>query len=74
MDPTEEFEREDKALDNSVYATFTPADVETLRESRRKFITGVSNEAVEGYAEMSRVLLHLINKLHLYAEYREVAR
>jgi hypothetical protein len=74
MDPTEEFEREDKALDNSVYATFTPADVETLRESRRKFITGVSNEAVGGYAEMSRVLLDLINKLHLYAEYREVAR
>lgn len=74
MDPAEEFEREDKALDNSVYATLTAADVETLRESRRKFITGVSNEAVEGYAEMSRVLLHLINKLHLYPEYRKVGQ
>ncbi|HEY6945203.1 MAG TPA: hypothetical protein VI431_08680 [Candidatus Acidoferrum sp.] len=70
MDPSEDFERENKALDNSVYATFTAADVETLRESRRKLITGVSNESVESYAEMSRVLLHLINKLGLYAEYR----
>lgn len=70
MDPSEDFERENKALDNSVYATFTPADVDTLRESRRKLITGVSNESVEGYAEMSRVLLHLINKLGLYAEFR----
>lgn len=69
MDPSEEFERENKALDNSVYATFTPADVDTLRESRRKVIAGVSNESVEGYVEMSRVLLHLINKLGLYAEY-----
>jgi hypothetical protein len=74
MDPAEESQREDKAPDNSVYATFTPADVETLRESRRKFITGVSNEAVEGYAEMSRVLLHFINKLPLYAEYRKVGQ
>lgn len=74
MDPAEEFQREDKALDNSVYATFTPVDVGTVRESRRKFITGVSNEAVEGYTEMSRVLLHLINKLHLYSEYRKVGQ
>ena len=70
MDPSEDFERENKALDNSAYATLTDADVDTLRESRRNFITGVSNEAVEGYAEMSRVLLHLINKLNLYSEYR----
>lgn len=70
MDPSEDFERENKALDNSVYATFTPTDVDTLRESRRKLITGVSNESVEGYGEMSRVLLHLINKLGLYAEFR----
>jgi hypothetical protein len=70
MDRSEDFAREDKALDNSVYATFTNADVETLRESRRKLITGVSNESVEGYAEMSRVLIHLINKLHMYSEYR----
>lgn len=70
MDSSEDFAREDKALDNSVYATFTDADVETLRESRRKLITGVSNESVEGYVEMSRVLIHLINKLHMYSECR----
>ena len=70
MDRSEDPAREDRALDNSVYATFTNADVETLRESRRKLITGVSNESVEGYVEMSRVLIHLINKLHMYSEYR----
>jgi hypothetical protein len=74
MDPSEDFERENKALDNSVYATFTEADVATLRESRRKFITGVSNEAVESYSEMSRVLLHLINKLHMYSEFRKIGQ
>jgi hypothetical protein len=74
MDPSEDFERENKALDNSVYATFTEADVATLRESRRKFVTGVSNEAVESYSEMSRVLLHLINKLHMYSEYRKIGQ
>ena len=70
FDPSVDPQREDKALDNSIYATLTIADVETLRESRRKLITGVSNESVDGYVEMSRVLLHLINKLGLYAEYR----
>ena len=55
-----------------VYATFTEADVATLRESRRKFITGVSNEAVESYSEMSRVLLNLINKLGMYSELRKM--
>ena len=70
MDASANPEAENKALDNSVYATFRVDDVEALRESRRRLITGVSNESVEGYVEMSRVLLHLINKLNLYAEYR----
>jgi hypothetical protein len=74
MDASEDFEQESRALDNSVYATFTIADVDTLRESRRKLITGVSNESVEGYEEMSRVLLHLINKLQLYSEYRRAGQ
>jgi hypothetical protein len=58
-------EAEDKALDNSVYATFTAADVGVLQEGRRRMIRGVSNESVEGYAEISRVLLNLINVLDL---------
>jgi hypothetical protein len=71
FDPAVDLKAESDAMDNSVYATFTPADVEVLRESRRKMITGVSNESVENYIEISRVLLNLINKLNLYAEYRK---
>jgi hypothetical protein len=63
-------EAEDKALDNSMYATFTAADLDALREGRRKMIVGVSNESVEGYEEMSRILLNLINVLDLYPQYR----
>lgn len=33
-------------------------------------IPGVSNESVEGYAEISRVLLNLINVLDLDKDYR----
>lgn len=69
MDRSEDFERENKALDNSVYATFGEVDVDALRESRRKFITGVSHEAGESYSEMSRLLLHLINKLPMFSEF-----
>jgi hypothetical protein len=69
MDPNID-EAEDKALDNSIYATFTVADLNALREGRRKMITGVSNESVEGYEEMSRILLNLINVLDAYSQYR----
>lgn len=72
MDPEADFNEENQALDNSAYATLTVEDVATLREARRKFITDVSNEAVEGYDEISRVLFFLINRLHLYSEYRTV--
>jgi hypothetical protein len=63
-------EAEDKALDNSIYATLTVADLDAVRAGRRKMITGVSNESVEGYYEMSRVLLNLINVVDAYAQYR----
>jgi hypothetical protein len=63
-------EAEDKALDNSIYATLTPDDLAALREGRRRMIVGVSDESVEGYEEMSRVLLNLINVLDLYPKYR----
>jgi hypothetical protein len=63
-------EAENKALDDSIYATLTPDDVAALREGRRRMIVGVSNESVEGYEEMSRVLLNLINVLDLYPSYR----
>lgn len=69
MDPDID-EAEDKALDNSVYATLTADDLDALREGRRRMIVGVSNESVEGYQEISRVLLNLINVLDLYPQYR----
>lgn len=71
---SEDFDIENEAVANSVYATFTEADVATLREARRRSVTGVSDEAVDEYAEMSRVLLNLINKLHLYGAYRKAGR
>lgn len=63
-------EAEDAALDNSIYATFTVADLDAVREGRRKMIVGVSNESVEGYEEMSRILLNLINVVGAYSQYR----
>jgi hypothetical protein len=69
MDPDMN-EGEDKALDNSVYATFTAADIGALQEGRRRMVQGVSDESVDGYAEISRVLLNLINVLDLDKDYR----
>ena len=63
-------EAEDKALDNSIYATFKQDDLDALREGRRRMIQGVSNESVEGYGEISRIILNLINVLDIYKEYR----
>jgi hypothetical protein len=61
---------EDKALDNSIYATFTAQDLDALRDGRRRMIRGVSDESVDGYEEMSHVILDLINVLDLYPQYR----
>ncbi|MCI0351240.1 MAG: hypothetical protein L0Z53_17590 [Acidobacteriales bacterium] len=64
-------DEENRALDNSVYANFTAADFDAVREGRRKLIRSVSNESVDAYMEMSRVLLNLINKLDAYSQYRQ---
>ena len=61
---------ENQALDNACYATLTPADLSTVRDARRRLITGVSNEAIEGYNEASRVLMNVINAQDAYKEYR----
>ena len=61
---------EDEALDNSIYATFTKDDLSALQEGRRRMITGVSNESVDGYLEISRIMLNLINVLDLYKNFR----
>ncbi len=70
MDPQDSDPEENRALDNSLLATLTPQDLPALQEARRRMIEGVSNESVEGYLEMSRLLLGLINHLDLYKQYR----
>jgi hypothetical protein len=64
-DPSKE-----KALDNAFYATLGFEDLSTVREARRRVITGVSNESIEAYSEVSRMLMNLINVLDAYKEYR----
>jgi len=58
------------ALDNAFYVALTPADLSTIREARRRLISGVSNEAIEAYNQTSRMLMNLINVLDAYKEYR----
>jgi hypothetical protein len=61
---------ESAALDNAFYTTLMDSDLSTVRDARRRLITGVSNEAVEAYTEVSRMLMNLINVLDAYKEYR----
>ncbi|HUI55937.1 MAG TPA: hypothetical protein VLY04_13265 [Bryobacteraceae bacterium] len=63
-------EADSRALDESAYATLTLSDLDAFRAARRRLVRGVSNESVEGYVEMSRVLLGVINHLDAYAQYR----
>ena len=61
---------ESDALDNAFDTTLTIDDLETVREARRRVITGVSNEAVDSYVEVSRMLMNLVNVLDAYKSYR----
>ncbi len=63
-------EADSRALDESAYATLTLADLDAFRDARRRVVRGVSNESVEDFVEMSRVLLGVINHLDAYAQYR----
>jgi hypothetical protein len=62
---------EAEAFENACYATLTLADVPTIREARRHLISGVSDEAVEGYNVASRLLMNVINVLDAYKAYRD---
>jgi hypothetical protein len=61
---------ESGALDNAFYATLTQEDLSVIREARRRTILGVSDESIETYDEISRMLMNLINVLDAYKEYR----
>jgi hypothetical protein len=63
-------EAEIRPFHNSICATLTPADVVALLDARRRSIRGVSDESVDDYAELSGVLLNLINVLDLYPDFR----
>jgi hypothetical protein len=61
---------ESAALDNAFYVTLTTNDLSTIREARRRVVTGVSDEAIETYMEVSRMLLNLVNVLDAYKDSR----
>jgi hypothetical protein len=51
-------------------STLTAADLQTVRDARRRLVTGVSDEAIFAYDGASRMLMMLINVLDAYKEYR----
>jgi hypothetical protein len=55
---------------NAFVATLTIADLATVREARRRLITGVSDETLSDYDQASRMLMVLINVLDAYKEHR----
>ena len=46
-------------------------DLESLREARRRSITGVSDEALAEYFAITRVMLGWVNRLDLYRDLRK---
>lgn len=56
-------------LDSAV-ATLQPADLDTLREARRKSLYNVSDESLSEYLAFTQLMIRLINRLDLYKEYR----
>jgi len=60
----------DEPLIRSAIATLNAADLDTVREARRKALISVSEECIEEYAAYTRVILGIINRLDLYKEYR----
>ena len=60
----------DEPLIRSAIATLNAADLDTVREARRKALISISEESIEEYAAYTRVILGIINRLDLYKEYR----
>jgi hypothetical protein len=72
MDESDFVDGEDKEIDNSILLTLMPEDVNLFRQARSKGITGISDESLYRYFDLSRLLMGLINKHNLYAEARKV--
>lgn len=58
------------ALEESASNLLTEADLPLLREARRKSIQGVSDESLDEYFALSTIMLNVINRLDLYADFR----
>ena len=70
MDPGDSDLAETRALDQSLIATLKPEDMPALQSARKRMIQGVSDESIDGYLELSRLMLMVINHLDLYKQYR----
>ncbi len=54
----------------SAVLTLTPADVEAVRSARWRSFRGVSDESLYRFYGMTNLLITMINRMDLYAEYR----
>lgn len=59
-----------KRFEESAIQTLTEADLNELREARRKAVEGVSDETLYEYFAYTRIILGVINRLDLYKEFR----
>lgn len=57
-------------LEESASDLLTEADLPLLQEARRKSIQSVSDESLDEYFALSTIMLNVINRLDLYANFR----
>ena len=55
---------------DSAVATLQEGDLDAVREARRRSVAAVSDEALDEYLALSKIIQDLINKFDLYREYR----
>jgi len=61
---------EHTAFISSAVATLRPEDFATIREARRKALYNISDESMAEYLAYTLILIGMLNRLDLYAEYR----
>lgn len=59
------------AFMHSAVATLQPADFDTIREARRKFLYNVSDESFSEYIAYTQIMIGMLNHLDLYKQYRQ---
>jgi hypothetical protein len=58
------------AFMSSAVATLQASDFATIREARRKALYNVSDESFADYVAYTQIMIGLLNRLDLYAQYR----